>query len=142
MNNPMTACGCFEAIAAMLPSCNGIMVVNRDFMGMTPSGMKFTTLAGMAGGGMQTPGFMGVSKHFLTSPKLFLAEGGLKRLVWIPKMLKEEISEKLKARCAEIGMPELYDMIATEEQGTTEEQILEFLKEKGHPALSMETAIG
>ena len=142
MNSPMTACGCFEAIAAMLPSCNGIMVVNRDFMGMTPSGMKFTTLAGMAGGGMQTPGFMGVSKHYLTSRKLFLAEGGLKRLVWIPKMLKEEIADKLRARCEEIGMPELFDMIATEEQGTTEEQILEFLKEKGHPALSMETAIG
>ncbi|MDW7771861.1 MAG: acetyl-CoA decarbonylase/synthase complex subunit alpha/beta [Desulfobulbaceae bacterium] len=142
MNNPMTACGCFEAIAAMLPSCNGIMVVNRDYMGMTPSGMKFTTLAGMAGGGMQTPGFMGVSKHYMTSRKLFLAEGGVKRLVWIPKILKEEISEKLKARCEEIGMPELYDMIATEEQGTTEEEILEFLKEKGHPALEMETAIG
>ncbi len=142
MNNPMTACGCFEAIAAMLPQCNGIMVVNRDYMGMTPSGMKFTTLAGMAGGGMQTPGFMGVSKHYLTSKKLFLAEGGLKRVVWLPKMLKEEIAEKLKAQCEAIGMPELFDMIATEEQGTTEEEILEFLKEKGHPALEMETAIG
>ncbi len=142
MNNPMTACGCFEAIAAMLPQCNGIMVVNRDYMGMTPSGMKFTTLAGMAGGGMQTPGFMGVSKHYLTSRKLFLAEGGIKRLVWIPKMLKDEIGEKLKKRCEEIGMPELFDMIATEEQGTTEEEILTFLKEKGHPALEMDTAIG
>ncbi|MFP7755791.1 acetyl-CoA decarbonylase/synthase complex subunit alpha/beta [Thermodesulfobacteriota bacterium B35] len=142
MNNPMTACGCFEAIAAMLPQCNGIMVVNRDYMGMTPSGMKFTTLAGMAGGGMQTPGFMGVSKHYLTSRKLFLAEGGIKRLVWIPKMLKDEIGDKLKKRCEEIGMPELFDMIATEEQGTTEEEILAFLKEKGHPALEMDTAIG
>ena len=142
MNNPMTACGCFEAIAAMLPGCNGIMVVNRDFRGMTPSGMKFTTMAGMAGGGMQTPGFMGVSKHYMTSRKLFLAEGGVKRLVWLPKIMKDEISEKLKARCEEIGMPELYDMIATEEQGETEEEILEFLKEKGHPALDMETAIG
>ena len=142
MNNPMTACGCFEAIAAMLPGCNGIMVVNRDYMGMTPSGMKFTTLAGMAGGGMQTPGFMGVSKHYMTSRKLFLAEGGLKRLVWLPKIMKDEISDKLRARCEEIGMPELYDMIATEEQGTTEEEIHEFLKEKGHPALEMETAIG
>ncbi len=142
MNNPMTACGCFEAIAAMLPQCNGIMVVNRDFLGMTPSGMKFTTLAGMAGGGMQTPGFMGVSKHYMTSPKLFMAEGGLKRVVWLPKMLKEELKEKLIQRCKEIGMPELYDMIATEEQGTTEEEILSFLKEKGHPALEMETSIG
>ena len=142
MNNPMTACGCFEAIAAMLPQCNGIMVVNRDFRGMTPSGMKFTTLAGMAGGGMQTPGFMGVSKHYMTSRKLFMAEGGLKRVVWMPKMLKEEIAEKLRQRCEEIGMPELFDMIATEEQGTTEEEIIVFLKEKGHPALEMDEAIG
>lgn len=141
MNNPMTACGCFEAIAAMLPTCNGIMVVNRDYLGMTPSGMKFTSLAGMAGGGMQTPGFMGVSKHYMTSKKLFKAEGGLKRVVWLPKMLKEEIAEKLKDVCEDIGMPELFDMIATEEQGTTEEEILEFLKEKGHPALEMETAV-
>ena len=142
MNNPMTACGCFEAIAAMLPQCNGIMVVNRDYMGMTPSGMKFTTLAGMAGGGMQTPGFMGVSKHYMTSNKLFKAEGGLKRVVWIPKILKDEIADKLRQVCEEIGMPELFDMIATEEQGTTEEEILAFLKEKGHPALEMDAAIG
>lgn len=141
MTDPMTACGCFEAIAAMLPQCNGIMVVNRDYMGMTPSGMKFTTLAGMAGGGAQTPGFMGVSKHYLTSRKLFMAEGGLKRVVWLPKMLKEELKDKLIERCKEIGMPELYDMIATEENGTTEEEILAFLKEKGHPALTMEAAV-
>ncbi|MBW1945910.1 MAG: CO dehydrogenase/CO-methylating acetyl-CoA synthase complex subunit beta, partial [Deltaproteobacteria bacterium] len=142
MNNPMTACGCFEAIAAMLPTCNGIMVVNRDYQGMTPSGMKFTTLAGMAGGGMQTPGFMGVSKHYMTSHKLFKAEGGIKRVVWLPKIMKDEIADKLKAVCADIGMPELFDMIATEEQGTTEEEIMAFMKEKGHPALEMEDAIG
>ena len=141
MNNPMTACGCFEAIAAMLPQCNGIMVVNRDYMGMTPSGMKFTSLAGMAGGGAQTPGFMGVSKHYLGSRKLFKSEGGLKRVVWLPKMLKEELREKLMARCEEEGMPELFDMIADEEVGTTEEEVLAFLKEKGHPALEMEAAM-
>jgi len=141
MTNPMTACGCFEAIAAMLPQCNGIMVVNRDYMGMTPSGMKFTTLAGMAGGGAQTPGFMGVSKHYLTSKKLFKAEGGLQRVVWLPKMLKEEIKDKLIERCKEEGIPEFFDMIATEEQGTTEEEILKFLKEKGHPALTMDAVV-
>lgn len=141
MVDPMTACGCFEAIAAMLPQCNGIMVVNRDYMGMTPSGMKFTTLAGMAGGGMQTPGFMGVSKHFLTSDKLFLAEGGLKRVVWLPKMLKEELKDKLLERCQEIGMPGFYDMIATEENGITEEEIMGFLKKVNHPALEMEMAV-
>ncbi len=141
MNDPMTACGCFEAIAAMLPQANGVMFVNRDYMGMTPSGMKFTSLAGMAGGGAQTPGFMGVSKHYIASPKLLIAEGGLKRVVWMPKMLKDELAEKLQQRCDEIGMPELFDMIATEEQGTTEEEIVAFLKEKGHPALTMESAV-
>jgi acetyl-CoA synthase len=141
MTDPMTACGCFECIAAMLPQCNGVMIVDRDHRGMTPSGMKFTTLAGMAGGGAQTPGFMGVSKHYISSPKLLLAEGGLKRLVWLPKRLKEEIGDKLRKRCEEIGMPEFFDMIATEEIGTTEEEIMVFLKEKGHPALEMESAV-
>lgn len=141
MTDPMTACGCFEAIAAMLPQCNGIMVVNRDYMGMTPSGMKFTTLAGMAGGGAQTPGFMGVSKHYMTSPKLFMAEGGLERVVWLPKSMKDEIADKLKDCCAALGKPELFEMIATEENGTTEEEILKFLQEKGHPALAMEAVV-
>ncbi len=141
MTNPMTACGCFEAIAAMLPQCNGIMVVNRDYMGMTPSGMKFTSLAGMAGGGAQTPGFMGVSKHYLTSKKLFKAEGGLQRVVWLPKMLKEELKDKLMERGKEIGLPDFYDMIADEEVGTTEEEVLKFMKEKGHPALKMDAVV-
>ena len=141
MNSPMTACGCFECIAAMLPQCNGVMIVDRDHRGMTPSGMKFTTLAGMAGGGAQTPGFMGVSKHYISSKKLLIAEGGLKRVVWLPRALKEEIKDKLIKQCEELGMPELYDMIATEEQGETEEEILKFLKEKGHPALEMEAAV-
>ncbi len=141
MNSPMTACGCFEAIAAMLPQCNGIMVVNREHAGMTPSGMKFTTLAGMAGGGAQTPGFMGVSKHYLSSPKLFLAEGGLARLVWLPKMLKEELKDKLIKCSQAVGMPDFYDKIATEEQGTTEEEILGFLKKVGHPSLEMEAVV-
>ena len=39
----------------MLPSCNGVMTVSRDYMGETPSGMKFTTLAGVMGGGASSP---------------------------------------------------------------------------------------
>ncbi|MDL1983005.1 MAG: CO dehydrogenase/CO-methylating acetyl-CoA synthase complex subunit beta [Deltaproteobacteria bacterium] len=138
MNFPMTACGCFECIATILPMCNGIMVVNRDFRGMTPCGMKFTTLAGMVGGGNQTPGFLGVSKHYICSSKFLLAEGGLKRVVWLPKMLKEEIAERMKPICEEMGIPNFSDMIADETIGTTEEEILPFLEEKGHPALTMD----
>lgn len=141
MTDPMTACGCFECIATMLPMCNGIMLVNRDYLGMTPSGMKFTTLAGMVGGGQQTPGFLGVSKHYIASRKFLVAEGGLKRVVWMPKMLKEELRERLEERAKEIGIPNLLDMIADEEVGVTEEEVLAFLQEKGHPALEMETAV-
>ncbi|MEW6220952.1 MAG: acetyl-CoA decarbonylase/synthase complex subunit alpha/beta [Thermodesulfobacteriota bacterium] len=141
MVDPMTACGCFECIAAYLPNANGIMIVNRDFMGMTPSGMKFTTLAGMAGGGNVTPGFLGVSKHFICSRKFMKAEGGLKRVVWLPKMLKDELRDKLTARAKEEGVPDLLDMIADETVGTTEEAVLAFMKDKGHPALTMEAVV-
>jgi acetyl-CoA synthase len=138
MDFPMTACGCFECVTTILPMCNGIMVVNRDSRGMTPCGMKFTTLAGMVGGGNQTPGFLGVSKHYICSKKFLLAEGGLKRVVWLPKMLKEEIAERMKPICEEMGIPDFPDMIAYETIGTTEEEILPFLEEKGHPALTMD----
>ena len=141
MVDPMTACGCFEGIATMLPMCNGIMIVNRDYMGMTPSGMKFTTLAGMVGGGAVTPGFLGVSKHYICSRKFMKAEGGLKRVVWMPKMLKEELKDRLLVRAQEEGMPDLIDMIADEEVGTAEDAVLAFLQAKGHPALSMESVV-
>jgi acetyl-CoA synthase len=138
MVDPMTTCGCCECIAAVLPSCNGVMTVNREFAEMTPCGMKFTTLAGTVGGGAQTPGFLGHSKFNITQKKFLFADGGLKRLVWMPKILKEEIADRFKPRAEEIDLPGLLDMIADETTGTTEEEILPFLEEKGHPALSMD----
>jgi len=63
-------------------------------------------------------------------------------MVWMPKMLKEEIAERIKARSEELGVPNFYDMIADETVGTTEEAIMPFLQEKGHPALSMEPILG
>jgi len=138
VNDPMTSCGCMEAIAAVLPMCNGVMTVNREFMDMTPCGMKFTTLAGTIGGGISTPGFVGHGKYNITQRKFLSAEGGITRLVWMPKMLKEEIAERFNARAKELGVPNLLDMIADETIGTTEEEILPFLQEKGHPALTMD----
>ena len=138
---PMTTCGCCECIAAMLPSCNGVMTVNRDYSGETPCGMKFTTLAGVMGGGASSPGFVGHSKYNVTQGKFLVGDGGIKRLVWMPKILKEELRERLLKRGKEVGCPDLIDRIADETVGTTEEEILAFLKEKKHPALSMEPLI-
>ena len=138
IKDPMTTCGCCECIAAVLPMCNGIMTVNREYMGDTPCGMKFITLAGTIGGGLSTPGFVGHSKYNIAQRKYLMGDGGLLRMVWMPRILKEEIRDRLNIRALEIGIPNLIDMIADETIGTTEESILPFLQEKKHPALTME----
>jgi len=142
VNDPMTTCGCCECIAAVLPLCNGIMTVNREYTGETPCGMKFTTLAGPIGGGLSTPGFVGHGKYNTCQRKFVNGDGGIQRIVWMPKSLKEEIGDRLKARAEEIGIPDLPDMIADETVGVTEEEIMPFLQEKGHPALAMDPILG
>ncbi|MGD9344479.1 MAG: acetyl-CoA decarbonylase/synthase complex subunit alpha/beta [Candidatus Aminicenantes bacterium] len=134
---PMTSCGCFECISGILPSTNGIMTVYRDFTGMTPSGMKFSTLAGTVGGGVQTPGFIGHSKQYIGSKKFISAEGGAKRIVWMDKGLKEEMGPILNAIGKKEGIENFIEMIADETVAQTEEEVLEYLTKKNHPALSM-----
>ena len=126
----------------MLPGCNGVMTVHREYTGETPCGMKFTTLAGVMGGGASSPGFVGHSKYNITQRKFLLGDGGLLRMVWMPKSLKEEIRERLIKRGTEMGCPDLIDRIADETVGVTEEEIMPFLKEKKHPALDMEPIVG
>ena len=142
VHDPMTTCGCCEAIAALLPSCNGIMTVGRDYTGETPCGMKFTTLAGVMGGGASSPGFVGHSKFGITQRKFIVGDGGLFRLVWMPKGLKEEVKERLIKRGEELGDPDFINKIADETVGTTEEEIMPFLEKVGHPALEMDPIIG
>jgi acetyl-CoA synthase len=137
MEDPMTSCGCFECILAIVPEANGVMIVNREFPGMTPCGMPFSTLAGSVGGGNQTPGFLGVGRLYVTSRKFISADGGLKRLVWMPKELKNFLADKLKARGQEIGVPDIADKIADETVAQTAEQLLEHLQKVGHPALEL-----
>jgi len=141
LEEPMTSCGCFECICAIVPEANGVLIVDRDYTGMTPVGMKFSTLAGQIGGGTQTPGFVGIGKLYISSAKFISAEGGIERVVWMPKALKEEVSERLKPRLEKIGKPELLDKIATEENAESPDQLLEFLQKVEHPALTMEALI-
>ncbi len=144
MEKPMTSCGCFEAIMALVPECNGIMITTRESSKlMTPVGMTFSTLAGMVGGGVQTPGFMGIGRTYVVSRKFITADGGLARVVWMPKELKEFLREDLVRRGRELGLGEDFvDKIADETIGTTVEEILPYLEEKGHPALAMDPIIG
>ncbi len=142
MEYPMTSCGCFECILSIVPECNGFMVVNREHRGMTPSGMSFSTMAGMIGGGAQMPGFMGIGKSYLGSRKFVPADGGLARLVWMPKALKEQLRSALEEAAEDAGLGKNFvDKIADETVSASGEEILPFLEEKGHPALVMEPLI-
>jgi acetyl-CoA synthase len=84
---------------------------------------------------------VGHSKHFIGSKKFIRAEGGIKRLVWMPKQLKEDMREKLNEQGKLLGIENIADKIADETVGITQEEILPFLKEKGHPALTMEPLV-
>ncbi|MEK9161915.1 MAG: acetyl-CoA decarbonylase/synthase complex subunit alpha/beta [Chloroflexota bacterium] len=137
MENPMTACGCFECIAMVIPEANGVMVVSREDTSMTPAGMTFSTLAGMAGGGLQTPGIMGHGKFYLLSPKFVSADGGFKRVVWMSSILKEQMAEQLKKVAEREGDPDLLNKICDERVATDVEGLVAFVTEKNHPALSM-----
>jgi acetyl-CoA synthase len=138
MENPMTACGCFECIVMLIPEANGVMVVSREDTSMTPAGMTFSTLAGMAGGGLQTPGVMGVGKYYLISPKFISADGGLKRIVWLSSFLKDSMADEMRAAAEREGIPDLLDKIADERSVTTVEELLAWLEQHNHPALVMD----
>ena len=74
--------------------------------------MTFSTLAGIAGGGLQTPGVMGVGKFYLLSPKFISADGGFKRVVWMCSVLKETMADEFNAVAIREGDPELIEKIA------------------------------
>ena len=139
MEDPMTSCGCFECICGIEPMSNGVVITNREHAGMTPLGMSFSEMASMTGGGVQTPGFMGHGKQFIASKKFMKAEGGLARLVWLPKALKDEMADRINESAKELyGIDNFSDMIADETVTTDMEELYNWLTEKGHPVLEME----
>ena len=138
MEDPMTSCGCFECISAIEPSSNGFIVVNREYKGMTPTGMSFGELASFSGGGVQTPGYMGHGRSFIPSKKFAAAEDGIRRIVWMPRELKEAVGERLNATARELYGIEDFTSLIADERVSTVEGLLEFLKEVRHPVLDME----
>ena len=139
LEDPMTSCGCFECICGIEPASNGVIVVNREYKGMTPAGMTFDELASCTGGGVQTPGYMGHGRHFISSKKFVYAEGGIQRIVWMPKELKDDVGARLNATAKELyGIDNFTDMVADETICTEVDELMTFLTEKNHPVLAME----
>ncbi|MGZ8880011.1 MAG: CO dehydrogenase/CO-methylating acetyl-CoA synthase complex subunit beta [Halobacteriota archaeon] len=137
MEDPQTSCGCFECIIAISSDLQGVIAVNREYTGMTPIGMKFSTLAGLVGGGTQIPGFIGVGRQFITSKKFIRADGGIARIVWMPKELKAALRENLEKWAKEVGIPDLVEKIADETIATNAEELMEYLDKINHPSLNM-----
>ena len=114
------------------------MVVNREFPGDTPVGMTFSTLAGSVGGGKQTPGFMGCGKVFLTSRKFLLAEGGHRRIVWMPKELKDPAGRGPRGGLRGAGRPGPARQDRRRDDRDHRRGPSPYLEKVGHPALTMD----
>ena len=137
--DPMTSCGCFECICGVEPVSMGVVITCREHAGMTPLGMTFSEMASMTGGGVQTPGFMGHGKQFIASKQFLAAEGGMGRIVWLPKELKDQMADRINATAKELyGIDNFTSMIADETVTTDMEELYGFLTEVGHPVLEME----
>ncbi|MHA1271445.1 MAG: CO dehydrogenase/CO-methylating acetyl-CoA synthase complex subunit beta [Candidatus Helarchaeota archaeon] len=122
-----TSCGCFEAIAFYIPEVDGIGVVDRNYKGPTVNGLPFSTMANSTGGGKQVEGFVGVAIEYLRSPKLFYADGGWNRIVWLPSNVKERIIEDIPKDIA--------DKVCTEKEATSLDELKAFLKKVDHPVV-------
>ncbi|MDR0446040.1 MAG: CO dehydrogenase/CO-methylating acetyl-CoA synthase complex subunit beta [Oscillospiraceae bacterium] len=138
LEDPMTSCGCFECVCGIIPEAKGFFIVNREYAGGTPSGMSFGELASMTGGGVQTPGFMGHGRHFISSKKFAFAEGGALRIVWMPKELKDDVRARLDKTTKELhGIDSFTDKICDETIATELDDVLAYLESVGHPALAL-----
>lgn len=124
---PHTSCGCFEVVGFYMPEVDGIGWVDRDYTGMAPNGLAFSTMAGQTGGGKQVIGFLGVGVNYFRSPKFIQADGGWNRVVWMPKFLKDKVLADIPA--------EIVDKVATQEDAQDLDTLKEFLKEKDHPVV-------
>jgi acetyl-CoA decarbonylase/synthase complex subunit beta len=126
--HPHTSCGCFEAIAFYIPEVDGIGIVDRSFKAPTVNGMTFSAMAGFCGGGKQVEGFLGIGIEYIKSRKFLIADGGLTRVVWMPKALKEKVKEAIPL--------ELYAKIATEEEAKNLNELKLFLEKVNHPIIN------
>lgn len=125
--HPHTSCGCFEAVAFYIPELDGIGIVNRDFRGETPLGIPFSAMAGQCSGGKQVEGFTGLSLEYMRSPKFLQADGGYERIIWMPKEIKDSLTEFIPDT--------LMDKIPSEEDAGSIKEIRRFLRENEHPII-------
>jgi len=72
------------------------------------------------------------------SSKFISGDGGLARMVWMPKHLKDEIADALTEAAEEAGLDDFINKIADETIAQTEEEVLEYLQKVDHPVLKLD----
>lgn len=122
---PHTSCGCFEATAFYVPEVDGLGIVHRSFKDKTVIGLPFSTIADSTAGGRQVDGFHGLSIEYMRSKKFLQADGGWNIVVWLPVELKERVKDAIPK--------ELFELIATEKDVSTPDELRKFLEERHHP---------
>ncbi|MDY7018916.1 MAG: CO dehydrogenase/CO-methylating acetyl-CoA synthase complex subunit beta [Chloroflexota bacterium] len=132
--HPHTSCGCFEAIVFYIPEVDAFGVVHREFKGESVIGETFAHMAGETSGGKQIEGRLGTGLEQLRSPKFIQADGGLARIVWMPKALKERFKESLEEKG-------LFDKMPTEDDVKNVDELTEYLEKVGHPWLAGEVEL-
>ncbi|MCL1802551.1 MAG: hypothetical protein FWG30_02745 [Eubacteriaceae bacterium] len=138
MQDPMPSIGAFECISAVEPSTSGVLAVPKDYSGATPMGLRFSELAFMASAAKQAPGAMGHSKSYIASKKYLQPEGGIIRVVWMPKSLKDEYRDEINLRAKELtGIEDFAEMICDESIGVTLEELKRHLQDTKHPVSTM-----
>jgi len=131
--HPHTSCGCFQAICFYIPESDAFGIVHRDFVGPTVLGETFSKMAAVTSGGRQVEGACGMALELIRSPKFFQADGGIRRVVWMPKSIKERYKDAIP--------DDLYDKIATEEEVKNVDELTAFLEKVGHPWIKGEVAL-
>jgi hypothetical protein len=96
----------------------GIVILSCDYDGHSPDHRTFFGLLREVAG-RQVLGVMGVSDDYILSRDFLAAEGGLKRLVWMPSLLKERL-----------GLQK-FTFIATERECNNIMSLRAFLRDRG-----------
>jgi acetyl-CoA decarbonylase/synthase complex subunit beta len=91
-------------------------------------------MADSTAGGRQIPGFHGLSIEYLRSPKFIQVDGGWKRVVWMPKAIKDRVGDFIPKDMA--------DKIPTENDVKSLEDLKTYLKDHNHPVVEHWAAVG
>jgi len=113
---PVTAYA--QNLAYYSDAADGIIILCGDYDGFAPDRKTFMGLLGEVAG-RQVNGVMGLSDNFIRSRDFLSGEGGLKRVVWMPSMLKERL-----------GLQK-FTYIATERECNSTTSLRSFLRDRG-----------